>query len=83
MKQNKKLPKGSAALPLSGQFRTPLQCSEFPASPQRSQATSVDNFLPAAFKVHAEYNLYLLLAFLIHKKLSPRLQSLQGRNKQF
>lgn len=35
-KKERKLPKGSETLFLPGQLRTPLQHSEFPASPQWS-----------------------------------------------
>lgn len=81
--KKRKLPKGNTALPLSGEFRIPLRCSELPASPSEVKLPVLTISFQLFLKVHAQYSLYFLLGLLVQKELSLRLQSPRGGNNLF
>lgn len=69
-KKKRQLPKGNTALPLSGEFRIPLRCSELPASPSEVKLPVLTISFQLFLKVHAQYSLYLLLGLLVQKVIA-------------
>ena len=81
-RKKRKLPKGSAGLPLLWQLRRSLQSLNFLLHPNEVSMPAWTTSFHLFLKVYVQYSLYLL-AFLVSKELLLRLQSPQGGNYLF